>query len=155
MKGLTKAITIGVLAIAFLSIFTPKNSSIIGRMYCEVYFYMENKERHCYGPVDTECGWPDPPWHSKPWGNWGVDSNVGRKIDDHQFQGWHPTEKWLEWNSCTEYPYEPGNCLYYNAASCTEQHSFGELDPGKWKEKNIYGAGSRSYEIPRWAWEQG
>ncbi|MDH5714779.1 MAG: hypothetical protein OEZ30_04365 [Candidatus Aminicenantes bacterium] len=147
MKGLTKAMVIGVLAIAFLSIFTPKNSPIVGRMYCDVYFVMQNKERHCYGPVDTECGWPDPPWHNQPWGNWGVDSNVGRKIDDHQFQGWYPEDGWLQWNSCTEGDYAPPDCRYYNAASCTQQHTT--------TGENIYGAGSRRYEIPQWAWMDG
>jgi len=146
MKGLNKAITIGVLAMAFLSIFAPKNSSIIGRMYCDVYFQMENTDRHCYGSVWAECMW----WRA-PYGNWGVDSNVGSRYDDDQFQGWYPDDGWRQWNSCTDYewaPPDPSCVSLYNDAyvpleGCYEQHS------PSWLGENGYGGGYRRYEIPR------
>lgn len=43
------------------------------------------------------------PCHSAPWGNWGVASTYGGKIDGYQFAGWKETggDPWYQWNSCT------------------------------------------------------
>ena len=64
---------------------------------CIVDFKMVNHNRYVYDS-DEEC----PPRISAFWGNWGVSSNVGEKIDGHQFQGWYHggSDGWYEWNSC-------------------------------------------------------
>jgi uncharacterized protein (TIGR03437 family) len=96
-----------------------------------------NRERRVKGPVHAEC--PDR-LHSAPFGNWGVTSNFGHKLDGRQFDGWcHDNheivdnsgvrrrvcgDRWDEWNSCTDHDlYRPPNCTLYNAAECTEQVS--------------------------------
>ena len=95
-----------------------------------------NRARRVTGPAHAEC---PAPFHTAPFGNWGVTSNFGNKKDDHQFQGWcHETyvcnnigicwtdcrDGWYEWNSCTDDSlYRPPNCFLYNANNCTEQVS--------------------------------
>jgi len=152
MKRFTKAMVIGILAIPFLSIFPQKNPSIVvPRHYCHVYLQLENKDRHCYGNVHAECG--DEQWHTPPWGNWGVDSNLGYRWDDHQFQGWfkkEPSARWYQWNSCTVYykPWHPptpcpwqGPFSYYNdeetPEGCWEQHTWG-WEINVYAEKEIW-----------------
>ena len=58
----------------------------------------QNRERSITGIVHEECG----PGHSPPWGNWGVISDYGKKIDGYQFPGWYYSDGWLQWNSCTD-----------------------------------------------------
>ncbi|MBL8175808.1 MAG: hypothetical protein JNK48_14125 [Bryobacterales bacterium] len=95
-----------------------------------------NRERKVMGPVSAEC--PDP-LHSAPFGNWGVTSNFGGKLNGRQFDGWcHDIricendgacrnvcrDGWYEWNSCTTNArFQPPNCTLYNAKDCTEQAS--------------------------------
>jgi len=95
-----------------------------------------NRERRVMGPVSAEC--PDP-LHTAPFGNWGVTSNFGGKLNGHQFQGWcHDIricendgacrnvcrDGWFEWNSCTTNArFQPPNCTLYNSKECTEQVS--------------------------------
>lgn len=75
-----------------------------GYNYCRVDYTVKNRLRRVRGDVNTECG--DEcrfifPCHTPPWGNWGVDSVYGGKIDGFQFAGWHPSDGWRQWNSCT------------------------------------------------------
>jgi uncharacterized protein (TIGR03437 family) len=96
-----------------------------------------NRARRVMGPVNAEC--PDP-LHSAPFGNWGVTSNFGHKLDGRQFEGWcHSNHeivdnsgfrrrvcgsRWHQWNSCTDHPlFRAPNCTLYNSADCTEQVS--------------------------------
>ncbi len=94
-----------------------------------------NRNRIGYGPFDQECSWP----HSVPFGNWGVASNYGPKIDGYQFQGWCRGDyvcyndgdcgvrcngNWYEWNSCTvDWRYSPPNCSLYNYNNCWAQQT--------------------------------
>ena len=94
-----------------------------------------NTDRYVDGPVNTECPGV---LHSAPFGNWGITSVFGPRVDGAQFQGWKtpgarfdrygnprpidPSD--YEWNSCTSHSdFSPPNCSYYNAAGCTEQES--------------------------------
>jgi len=94
------------------------------------------------GPVHAEC--PDP-LHSAPFGNWGVTSNFGHKLDGRQFEGWcHDNQeivdnsglrrrvcgtRWYEWNSCTDHDlFRAPNCSLYNAGECREQASITDVD---------------------------
>ncbi|MFN0171226.1 MAG: hypothetical protein ACKV22_32825 [Bryobacteraceae bacterium] len=95
-----------------------------------------NRNRRVLGNVNAEC---PAPIHSAPFGNWGVTSNFGGKINGHQFQGWCQNRRvcdnrgncfdvcrdgWFEWNSCTDNPdFKAPNCTLYNAKDCTEQES--------------------------------
>ena len=110
--------------------------------FCQLSHSGLNQNRKVMGPVATECeseGWWPPIPHSVPFGNWGVTSNVGHKIDGHQFNGWchnswvcdnngdcdtHCTDwrGWYEWNSCTTYAqWAPENCSLYNYNGCSQQ----------------------------------
>lgn len=97
-----------------------------------------NRARRVVGPVHAEC--PETgSVHTPPFGNWGVSSNFGKKINGHQFDGWcHDSvacdngggcsnvcrDGWYEWNSCTDHSlYQPPNCSLFNSAACTEQAS--------------------------------
>ncbi len=95
-----------------------------------------NRNRQVAGPVHAEC---PVSVHTVPFGNWGVTSNFGQKVNGHQFQGWcHDTrvcdnrgncrtdcqDGWFEWNSCTDIDeYRPPNCTVYNDKNCTTQVS--------------------------------
>src|SRR5687768_14508607 len=83
---------------------------------CSLTVYGQNQARRVMGPVDTEC--PNLV-HTTPFGNWGVTSNFGTKLDGHQFQGWCHNSYvcdnaglcrtecrtgWYQWNSCTDHP---------------------------------------------------
>jgi hypothetical protein len=100
-----------------------------------------NRNRIGYGPFDQECdtGLPWPFRHSVPFGNWGVTSNYGPKIDGYQFQGWcrrdyvcynngecaiRCNDDCYEWNSCTvDWRYSPPNCSLYNYNNCWAQQT--------------------------------
>lgn len=115
----------------------PDNLSAQGHGFCQISYSGLNKDRKVMGPVSAECP-GDPPWpHSYPFGNWGVNSNVGSRIDGHQFQGWclnhwacdndgncerHCTDRWYEWNSCTTWSqWAPPNNTLYNSNGYTQQ----------------------------------
>jgi hypothetical protein len=63
---------------------------------CVFQVRMVNHNRYVY-KTEQECGI----FHSSPWGNWGVSSNVGVKEDRNQFRGWYPQDGHLQWNSCS------------------------------------------------------
>jgi hypothetical protein len=58
-----------------------------------------NHNRYAYQTAE-EC---EAGFHTVPWGNWGVNSNVGRRTDTDQFKGWRQncSETKVEWNSCS------------------------------------------------------
>ena len=98
----------GIVLAALFSPLGPLSSHVVSSQeggnvnsYCDTDVLFHNKERRVPGPVNTECG--SGPGHSAPWGNWGVDSNFGSRIDGFQFAGWrsHGSDPWLQWNSCT------------------------------------------------------
>jgi uncharacterized protein (TIGR03437 family) len=107
-----------------------------GAQVCRVTVSGLNRSRRVIGNVDTEC---PTSLHTVPFGNYGVTSNYGTKINGNQFQGWcHDTrvcdnsgncgtlctDGWYEWNSCTDNPrYRAPNCTLYNAENCTQQVS--------------------------------
>lgn len=96
-----------------------------------------NRNRRVIGPVNTECPVSPISLHSPPFGNWGVTSTFGPKVDGRQFEGWcHNTracdnngrcatycvDGWYEWNSCTDaQQYRAPNATLYNAAMGTQQ----------------------------------
>lgn len=84
---------------------------------CFTAVTFENSVRRVKGGIDEECG----PGHSPPWGNWGVDSNYGRRRDGYQWSGWKRKSSWLQWNSCTQGRWAPPNPEYYNDAGHTKQ----------------------------------
>ena len=113
MRILTKKIIIAVLVFAFLSI-VPQKIPSTGILYCYWYAVMENKDRYCYADDENilraECEW----WHEdKPWGNWGVDSNIEPRCDGFQFEGWRWIDGKNQWNGCTD-EYPPPDTYYYN-----------------------------------------
>lgn len=67
---------------------------------CIIDVSMVNHNRYAYETAE-ECSRF---FHSAPWGNWGVSSNVGGKRDADQFKGWRQpcTQTKVEWNSCSE-----------------------------------------------------
>jgi len=93
-----------------------------------------NRNRAVIGPVNAEC---PSPLHSAPFGNWGVTSNFGRRVDGRQFEGWCRDQtitdntgrndrvcgdRWFEWNSCTSHPdFRAPNCTLFNSEECTTQ----------------------------------
>lgn len=75
--------------------------SLFGQAVCSFSISMVNHNRYAYDTAEECSG-----WHTVPFGNWGVSSNVGTKVDGHQFQGWNPTcnvtgSTLVEWNSCS------------------------------------------------------
>ena len=60
---------------------------------------------------------------SPPWGNWGVDSNHGSRLDSFQWAGWKhiPGDPWLQWSACTKGRFKPPNPEYYNDNNNTTQ----------------------------------
>jgi hypothetical protein len=104
-----------------LLVLVPATTLVAG--YCRISVAGLNRYRFVPGwaPLGQECGWEEPGcWHSPPFGNWGVDSNYGSRVDGAQFVGWHGGQ----WNSCT-YFYPPPDCRYYNFAwpHCTDQQT--------------------------------
>lgn len=118
IQGLRWAILTSVLAVTLAiphvakSQYTPPTPSC----YYTIEFY--NRNRWVTGPVNRECDDRFIPfqWHSPPWGNWGVDSNYGRRRDGFQFPGWHAADGWLQWNSCTtrRAKFRAPNSRFYN-----------------------------------------
>ena len=73
--------------------------SVLAQPRCVISVSLVNHNRYAYQTAE-ECG---PSLHSVPWGNWGVNSNVGTRRDTDQFKGWgEPCEQTkVEWNSCS------------------------------------------------------
>jgi hypothetical protein len=67
---------------------------------CVIKVELANHNRYAYRTAE-ECGRF---FHSVPWGNWGVNSNLGTRLNTDQFQGWRQpcTNTKVEWNSCSE-----------------------------------------------------
>ena len=68
---------------------------------CRPIVKLESQLRRVTGSVMTECTGI----HSKPFGNWGVKTNLpSSKTNRDQFRGWNPrTGIKGEWNSCTDW----------------------------------------------------
>lgn len=94
---------------------------------CETVVTFENRTRRVFGTsIAAECG--DEAIHTAPFGNWGVNSNGGRKRNGFQFPGWH-TEctfglycNLRQWNSCTA-RFPAPNPRYYNDNNYTTQRA--------------------------------
>lgn len=134
---MTKILT----SIGVLVLFVPPGAALAQEGYCRFYVVLQNRNRDVVtAPFNGECS-GDPidcfpaAEHTVPWGNWGVNSNVGARVDQDQFAGWCTSGDsegcdsssgggvgdW-EWNSCrAEFP--PRDCNFYNAADCWEQTS--------------------------------
>src|SRR5262249_42944408 len=74
-------------------------SGVHAQTQCTVNVTLINHNRYAY-ETDEECSGPI---HSVPWGNWGVNSNVGTVRDTDQFKGWRQpcSDVKVEWNSCS------------------------------------------------------
>ena len=66
---------------------------------CAVRVELFNHNRYAYQTAEECSGF----FHSVPWGNWGVNSNLGTRTDTDQFKGWHQpcSQTKVEWNSCS------------------------------------------------------
>jgi len=88
--------------------------------YCMTQLTFQNDRRRVKGSLDQECGVPGIPWfleHSPPWGNWGVNSNYGRRSNGFQWAGWNRLpghDPWHQWSTCTRGRFAPPNPQYYN-----------------------------------------
>jgi hypothetical protein len=88
----------------------------VSAQYCRVQLSMQNSNRWVTSDsIHAEC---TPGWHTVPFGNWGVDSIWGSRVDGNQFAGWDGMFQSSEWNSCTDtYPWDPdrfGVGVFYN-----------------------------------------
>ena len=74
------------------------NQSVLAQR-CVIRVEVVNHNRYAYHTAE-EC---DGLFHSAPWGNWGVNSNLGTRLDTDQFQGWKQPciQTKVEWNSCS------------------------------------------------------
>jgi len=117
---------------------------------CSVRYETVNKDRYVYGGIDTECSGP----HSKPFGNWGVNTEVSNLVDGRQFEGWchivracdrdgtckwHCRDSWYEWNSCTFHAWAPPLEGFYNYNNNSQQRST--------RGVNVHGAGTVIYRV--------
>jgi uncharacterized protein (TIGR03437 family) len=109
-------------------------SGVADAQVCRLSVAGLNRNRAVRGPVNAECPFS---LHSPPFGNWGVTSTFGQKIDGGQFEGWckdsrvcdnngncatHCRDGRYEWNSCTDDPqFRPPNPTLYNAQNGTQQ----------------------------------
>jgi hypothetical protein len=119
---------------------------------CYIPFVLENRSRHVFGSVNTECSnqachWY---WHTPAWGNWGVDSNYGSRGDGTQFMGWKsgsgisPCGENIDppqWNSCTDTYTDP---YYFNYNNNTEQWS---------PDEKVYVGYSITFGSCPWDWD--
>ena len=121
----------------FAALFLTVQLSTLSAQVCRLSVAGVNRNRSVAGPIHAEC--PGNPIHSSPFGNWGVTSNYGPKLNGHQFDGWcHDTricdnsdscrtvcgDGWFEWNSCTDHPlYSAPNPSLYNGPGGTAQVS--------------------------------
>lgn len=87
---------------------------------CRFYIDYENKQRWFHGaPCCAECKGSI---HTAPFGNLGVDSNVGVRVDGNQFRGWVHSGSNAHWNACRN-DFPPPDYHYYNATNHTQQYS--------------------------------
>src|SRR5262245_60835160 len=80
---------------------------------CTVSLTTVNHNRYAY-ETDEECTGG---FHTVPWGNWGVNSNLGKVQDADQFKGWRQScsEVKVEWNSCSvNYAHPDQSCEKFN-----------------------------------------
>jgi hypothetical protein len=65
---------------------------------CLIRVDLINHNRYAYHTAEECEGF----FHTAPWGNWGVNSNVGTRADTDQFKGWRQNcaQTKVEWNSC-------------------------------------------------------
>jgi hypothetical protein len=88
-------------------------SDVRAQSVCTVSLTTVNHNRYAY-ETDEEC---TAGLHTVPWGNWGVNSNVGKVRDADQFKGWRQScsEVKVEWNSCSvNYLHPDQNCERLN-----------------------------------------
>ena len=73
--------------------------SVFCQPRCLINVSLVNHNRYAYQTSEECVGG----FHTVPWGNWGVNSNVGSRRDADQFKGWgEPCERAkVEWNSCS------------------------------------------------------
>ncbi len=85
-----------------IAVFTLFLTLLAGAGYaqtrCLISAGMANHNRYAYDTAE-ECSWP----HTIPFGNWGVSSNVGFKLNGEQFKGWDRpcSQTNPQWNSCS------------------------------------------------------
>lgn len=93
----------------------PANAQGTGAL-CRTSVDFQNRQRRVHGPVNVECGDECTLWicHTKPYGNWGVDSYYGDPVNAFQFPGWKREARGLidrtqllQWHSCTSDRDEP------------------------------------------------
>jgi hypothetical protein len=86
-------------------------SEVRAQYQCTLNLSTVNHNRYVY-ETDEECTIG---LHTVPWGNWGVNSNLGRVQDRDQFKGWRQpcNEVRVEWNSCSV-NYAHQNCERFN-----------------------------------------
>jgi hypothetical protein len=96
-------------------------NSIAQAQRCVIRVEPINQNRYAYQTAE-EC---DGGFHSVPWGNWGVNSNVGKRLDTNQFQGWHQpcTQTKVEWNSCSSRS-DFRSALYLNFPNYASYYSY-------------------------------
>jgi hypothetical protein len=88
-------------------------SGVYAQNVCTLSLTTVNHNRYAY-ETDEEC---TAGLHTVPWGNWGVNSNVGRVQNTDQFKGWRQpcSEVKVEWNSCSvNYAHPDQNCERLN-----------------------------------------
>lgn len=145
--------------------------------WCALQIRGDNRERHVYGAVSTECG-SCPPWtHSAPFGNWGTLSLFGTPQDSYQFMGWQTTDyncggnmNTPEWNSCTtNSTWSTGQpWMNWPEGQWTRQYSGESVTLGRifdWHvtteeegcsildgAQYLFGTGLELYELDPWPW---
>lgn len=104
-------------------------SRVSGNRYlCLLDFELETIRRTVAGKLRAECGCATNLGdcvHTKPYGNWGVDSTYALRGDAYQFPGWYKSDGWRQWDSCTD---DPGRVQESNYDEST--YSFGSIPVG-------------------------
>lgn len=95
---------------------------------CILEVKAENRHRRVYASarISAECD----PGHTRPFGNWAVESPYTTTVDGDQFQGWYleGDDPKPQWNSCTTNPrWAPSLSNTY--------HNFDERDGTHWGQK--------------------
>ncbi len=115
------------------TVFVTAAGPLLGQV-CRLSVAGLNRNRAVMGPVNTECPGSI---HSAPFGNWGVTSNFGRRVNGRQFEGWCRDliitdntgrndgvcgDGRFEWNSCTSHAnFSAPNCTLFNSEDCRSQ----------------------------------
>ncbi|HEU0004357.1 MAG TPA: hypothetical protein VFS12_00080, partial [Terriglobia bacterium] len=109
-RAMERRLELTISVLVFFSSFVQLIPTPLYAGQCVFQVRMINHNRYAY-KTEQECG----VFHSTPWGNWGVSSNVGVKQDGNQFQGWYPQDGHLQWNSCsTGYVHPDLDCRVLN-----------------------------------------